>query len=268
MTGRVARLIGGDAAQTLQAWQHMNTTIGPSNTQRIFYRGLPATFAGSLGDQHPPGVALVISYKTQDHNVAAFVDSIPAKRYVTMIYHHEPEGPDYRDGAQFVSEFTAQSRLIRSRRKTSVRVAMCSALYPYRTGGQLRAITGQYLPGPDHVDYYLADVYQYDWNWPAHGLADHTPWLNWLRLVKGRGKRLGISEYGIGSLPDATNPVTPAMRNARIQADRDYLWRTFGGRLRMWCYWWQNRPNDIQSQFTDAPTVTTWRAIAHEKRTP
>lgn len=235
-------------------WTQANATIGPGKTHRYFYSSvLPTTF---FADGTPDDVTMIVSYKTPTVNVTSYVESIPDDRKVIMIYHHEPEN-DYATGAQFVEEFVMESALIRSCGRSNVRVAHAALCYRYpRNAGD-----GSFLPPPAAVDIYTADVYQFNWNWPTLGLSNFNEFQDWYTLVKDRGKPWGITEYGIGSMPGLY--FDPVRRNARIQIDAAYL--TTIRPFEMWSYWWENRPNDIQAQFTDAATIATWKGIETRK---
>jgi hypothetical protein len=269
---RVANLIGFAVAKG--TWATAEATIGPGDTHRLFYPGqLPTTFDG---DGTPSNITCIVSYKTMNTNVAAYVNSIPANRNVVMDYHVEPEN-DYTLGSTFVAEFKTQSDLIRAQGRSNVRVALISMTYPYRNGGPADVLAGNYLRGlGPYVDVFSCDVYQGSGGtsggaWPSNGLANYDRWLTWLSLVTnpavvGTVKPLAITEYGVD------DPVGNTARNTRIALDRDYLLAAFtpGGAsavsafgLQWWEYWWQDKPppDPNQSQFTDAATIATWQAI-------
>jgi Glycine-rich domain len=268
---RAAQLVGFDVEPG--TWAAANSVIGPGDTHRIFYSGqLPATFDG---DGTPSNITCVVSYKTQNTNVAAYVNSVPSNRNVVLIYHHEPEN-DYTSGATFVSEFKTQSTLIRAQGKSNVKVAMCAEAYAYRNGGPSDVAAGNYLAGlGSYVDMFTVDVYQGSggfaaWDWSSAGLANFDQWLNWVTLVTsasvvGTVQPLGISEYGVD------DPVGDTARHDRINLDWSYLLSAFtiGGAsaisaypLQMWCYWWIDKTGDPNpSKFTDAATITLWQSI-------
>ena len=255
------------------AWNTVNSQIGPGQTHRLFYSGaLPASFDA---DGTPADVTIVVSYKTQTTNVVSYINSIPAGRQVIVIYHHEPEN-DYGAGSQFVSEFKAQSTLIRAHAGANVKIAMCALGYQYGAGNNADAKAGNYLRGlGPYVDYFTIDVYQGQdgtgksgaWNWTANGLASDPDWLNWLKVVTnasivGTLRPVGITEYGI------YDPVGNAARNARLQLDAAYLTSSFpaaGGAISdfplcQWLYWYEANTTP-EPVFTDAATIATWQAI-------
>jgi hypothetical protein len=253
-TGTVAKLIGarGGPSNALANFTTADSTIGPLNCTKLFYSGsLPATFTNGTEAKLPSGVIPVVCYKTMDTNVAAYVKSVT--RDLWLVYHQEPEG-DYSQGATFVSEFTRQSALIRAQGNSHVKVVNCAGGYPYRSAGSSDVLSGNYIPPASSLDYYCKDVYQDPAaRWPSAGLSNYDEWLNWLKLVQGLGKPLGVTEYGIGLSGGA------AKRNSRIQQDCAYL-RTVG--IEMWQYWWVNMGSTATNyQFTDAATVDTWKKI-------
>lgn len=262
---RVAGLIGARAAATnsLPAFTAANTTIGPLDTTRLFYStSLPASM-GATETGLPPGVTPVVSYKTQDTNVANYVASVT--RPLWLIYHHEPEG-DYGPfgGAEFVSEFMGQSALIRAQGNPLVRVCMCSGGYQWETGQG--GSDGSYLPPPQAVDVYSQDVYQHQRGtgpnaWPSLGLENYGRFQNWLGFTGSSGRDLAITEYGIDA--DQLDPTNAAQtRNNRIIKDVGYLRDTLPG-LALLSYWWVPSATDKTQdyRFTDAATIDTWHQI-------
>jgi hypothetical protein len=246
---------GGDSTNALANFTNANNTIGPLNCTKIFYSGiLPAQFPGSVESTYPSTVTPVVCYKTVKTNVQSYVRSVT--RPLWLVYHQEPEG-DYATGAQFVSEFVSQAALIRQVGNPLVRVVYCAAGYPYRTGGDAQALAGNYIVPASSVDVYAKDVYQDKASlYPTQGLANYPIFQNWYNFVRPFGKPIAITEYGIGSTGTTTD------RNNRLQQDVGYL-RTLPN-LAMWQYWWANNNPPAPAtnwQFTDAPTISTWRAI-------
>lgn len=255
----VAPLIGarGGNTNSLALFNTANATIGPLNCSKIFYSTiLPAAFPGSVESTYPAAVTPVVCYKTMNTNVQSYVASVT--RPLWLVYHQEPEG-DYATGAQFVSEFMSQAVLIRQMNNPLVKVVYCAAGYPYRTGGDAQALAGNYIVPASSVDVYAKDVYQDKGAiYPSLGLSNYPIFQNWLAFVEGKGKPLAITEYGIGSTGTTTD------RQQRIALDCGYLRTLPPGQLAMWQYWWANQsPTDVtqQYQFTDAPTISTWRAV-------
>jgi hypothetical protein len=195
-------------------------------------------------------VVPVVSYNQATKNVVSYVRSV--SRPIWLAYRHEPEdGNQFRSGAVYVSQFEAQSRLIRSVGNHHVKVVSVNAGYAYRNGHGL-GLNGSYLPPASYVDAYALDLYQVccrGARWPAKGLASYDRFQNWLKLVGNRGKLLGLTEYGI--------EASPAVRDARIHADASYLRSRFGGKFGLWDYYYVG-----YWRFTDAATVQAWRSLA------
>jgi hypothetical protein len=247
-------------------WAAANAKLGPLRDQRIYYTGaLPSKYSGTDCSKLPAAVWCIISYGTPTVNVASYVSSIPASRNAVIIFGHEPEHPGaFRNGAAFVTAFTAQSALIRhaAGKAANVRVAMASETYQY--GGKgfgSRGLGCSFIPPAGDVDYYYAD--NYETTPTGKGLATDPKWLNWLNCVKNHGRRLGLAEYGLGTCNGTSKRV------ATLQADATYL-RTrlpaiTGFRTQLWSYFWSSRGTKSGScndgQFTDSATISAWRGI-------
>lgn len=239
---RAATIIGAHAID----WPAANQRIGPLQDQRLFHQtSLPASFIGSDGDKLPAGVTAVISYKTQNTNVASFIRSIPANRPVIMIYHHEPENEYGGNGAQFVSEFVGQSKLIRANAKSNVRVAMAAETYDYTNGRP--GVNCSFIPPASSLDFYLADHYRHNPN--GTSLASDPKWVGWQKCVNGKGRYEGLAEYGLG------NGTPPAMRAKTMAADDAYL-KANHPHFYLWSYWYVG--GDL---FTDQATINEWKSI-------
>jgi hypothetical protein len=261
-TTSAAWVVGARAAN----WAAANSKIGPLRDQRIYYTGaLPSKYSGTDCSKLPAAVWCIISYGTPTVNVASYVSSIPASRNAVIIFGHEPEHPGaFRNGAAFVTAFTAQSALIRhaAGKAANVRVAMASETYQY--GGKgfgSRGLGCSFIPPAGDVDYYYAD--NYETTPTGKGLATDPKWLNWLNCVKNHGRRLGLAEYGLGTCNGTSKRV------ATLQADATYL-RTrlpaiTGFRTQLWSYFWSSRGTKPGScndgQFTDSATISAWRGI-------
>lgn len=246
--GPAAVMVG---ARSSNGFTSAEQSLGPLGAARFYSSGaLPANFGKSPASRLPSGVVPVISYNTLNTNVVSYVKSV--NRPIWLAYQHEPEDHHkFASGAAYVSQFEAQSKLIRSAGNPDVKVVTINAGYAYRTRGGL-GLDGSYLPPASYVDAYALDLYQVCCTgdrWPADGLADYDMFQNWLKLVAFRGKPLGLTEYGI--------EASDAVRDARIQADASYLRSEFGGQFELWEYFWVGI-----WQFTDAATVATWRSLA------
>lgn len=255
---RIATWIGARGT----AWTTANSTIGPLQTQRVFYSTtLPTTFAKSQCAPLPGNVMCIVSYKTANTNVASFVSSIPAGRGapVMMVFHHEPEN-DFPSGADFVSEFDAQSAAIRAAARSAglstgptgeVEVDMTAGSYQYGTASR-HGYDCSYIPPASAVDHYTVDVYQGE----LGGLAKNTGFVRWLTCTRGKGINRGITEYGLGDCQGNT------AREQDMAADAAYL-PTVLPHLYLLEYWWVNTTSacDQSWQFTDAATIAEWKSI-------
>jgi hypothetical protein len=255
---RVATWIGARATD----WTTANATIGPLQTQRVFYKTtLPATFAASQCGPLPSDVMCIVSYKTPDTNVASFVASIPAGRTapVMIIFHHEPEA-DFPSGADFVAEFDAQSAEIRAAARGAglttgpageVEVDMAAGSYQYGASSR-HGYDCSYIPPASDVDHYTVDAYQGQ----LGGLAKNAGFVRWLSCTQGKGIIRGITEYGLGACQGN------AAREQDMASDLAYL-PTVLPKLYLLEYWWENTTSscDQEWQFTDAQTIAEWQSI-------
>jgi hypothetical protein len=263
---RAAMLIGADAGQSGAAanWTTAEETLGSLQVDKIFYRlGLPPSYSGSTCAELPEDAVCLIAYKTPTTNVASFVSSIPADRAVVMIFHQEPEG-DFPSGADYVTQFEAQSALIRQAAGDSpnVFVADDASTVQYLPGS---AGTGcSYIPPPAYADFYLADHYQ-----PRPSGQDlpngqnGDDWTAWLNCVRPTHKPIGLGEYGLG----VCGADGDATRAQSLLADNSYLKdlpSVIGAPVLTWNYWWVGDGTSGGSckeyQFNGAIT-SVWRSI-------
>lgn len=246
--GRAAKIIGARAKDFDEAL----AKLGPLENQRLFWKAsLPANFTKTPGHDLPKGVTAVVSYKEPTTNVKSFLQSIPADRPVIMIYHHEPEEEYGGNGKKFVAEFVAQSKLIRSVAGANVKVAMAAMTYQYDKNRN--GVGCDYIPPPESVDYYLADNYV---DTPdGDGLAKDPEWLGWLGCVEGKGKPLGLAEYGLGT--GAGN----AVRAQTMRRDDAYIKANFPDFV-IWSYWWVDMGGKQNYKFTDAAGIAAWKSIS------
>lgn len=262
---RAATLIGGHGdGNTAAAWVTANGTVGPMQTAKIFYSGaLPATFPGSICDQHPAGVVCEIAYKTQMTQAAitSFVSSIPSSRDVVLVYHQEPEG-DYTSGSQFITEWEQQAGFIRTAAAGAPNIFVADNAGGYNYGtGRLAADCSYVAPG---ADIYLEDHYMN----PTDGLdMAHTAgiqasiWTNFLSCVNqvSPGAPVGIGEYAANSGAKGFDPTAPAVASM-ITADDAYLKTITGNPV----FWWANWYDHTLAQGDYAPWsaagISAWKA--------
>jgi hypothetical protein len=91
------------------------------------------------------------------------------------------------------------------------------------------------------------------------GLATDAPFMGWYNLVKDRGKPLVFAEYGVGVNPVGyTADNWSAQRAATFKADK--LWIAAHPAFDTVLYWYNTGARG-DWRFTDAASVTAWRAI-------
>ena len=295
---RAATLIGAkDPSTDGSAWSTMNSTVGPSQVDKMFYSGsLPSTYAssncGSLQSSHP-NVTCVQAYKTPDTNVAAYVASIPADRNVILVFHQEPEGDTFANGpdgcnagtdsGNFVCEDKAQANLVHGAVTASNRANVWfsddSSGYNYGTG---RTGDGCAWTVPSsYVDIYLMDHYMNPVdgsNSQVYGTAgQHSEFTNWIGCVGPQNKPVGFGEYGTncktGMNPD-DNLVEQTFAADAALLQGESFQGTAGGvntatytrPFVNWMYWWYNNTDNCQFQPGASPdgTGVTNQWIANE----
>lgn len=288
---RAATLIGGDGGSDGDAgpWTTANNTIGPLQTDKIFYnpaagRPLPSTFPGSTCDSLPANVVCLITYKpidptnytTIDPTVTSFVRSIPSDRTVIMIYYNEPENINNNiSGSTFVTEYEHEVGVVRQAANDAPNVftAMAAMAYEYRNpspgdpGGDARNCS--YIPPPQYTDFYLIDAYQAMTT--GKDLANETTgeWNNWLSCVSGYNKPIGLAEYGLGT--QTSSCINGGTREESMVADDAYLESlagssTINAPVIMWEYWWADDSAKTGDpcknwKFTDSTTINNWQSI-------
>lgn len=274
---RAAELIGADggADGSVSDWLDANKTIGPLQSDKVFYRTLPASFGGSTCDELPAPTVCFVDYRNMNTNVTSFVSGIPAGRTVVMIYHGEPEGKvfTYQDktgGPAYVAEFEHQVSLIGAGAKEApnIFISMDASAYGYRPGGP--GLGCGFIPPPSYVDFYLIDHYQLEPNGSAVSQgAGEGPgeWQSWLNCVSGYGKPIGLAEYGLGTCGEQNS----TLRQASIAATAPYLESLPGSSaldapVLVWSYWWVDESGRTGNkcadwQFTRSATIQAWHSI-------
>ncbi len=284
---RVAQYVGAmcslvnDCPTSVSSWMGIGqaTFGGALCSNKMFYSGtqtMNTWQSGHLKTDNesaiPPHSLVVITFKDgQIPSLPSYVSSIPPGRPVWMCYWQEAEDSfpngDYKT---FVANFIKAAKAIRSVGNPNVKILQNCAGYQYGVNGSTAA-QGLWVVDPEWVDFYSIDCYQNQaaGNWPSQGLANYPEFQNWLKIFAGRGRPLGITEYGV----NACNG--DAARNIRIQQDCAYLRQAFYGPhpvspfpLALWQYWWSNCSAGVlqtsctkQHQFTDAATISTWWQI-------
>jgi hypothetical protein len=197
--------------------------------------------------------------------LTAFIQSIPhTVKAVGFTFDSEPEAtwaPGTGTGG-FITAYQGQANIIHgAQANTPVKLYMMTSSYTaaYATGGN--GLTGGYIPGPSFVDVYSMDFYDRKGFNVGSDMGSTVQWLNWLKLVKGFGKPIGMSEYGLSGYG------SDAAQTTRLQADIAYLKTAFGPGgtvsqlpLFVWLYW-----NTASGGINDmlGPNVkATWAGVA------
>jgi hypothetical protein len=286
---RAATLIGAkDPSTDGSEFGYANSMIGPLQADKLFYgnsRALPARYSASTCNNLPWDVTCVLAYKVPTTNVASFVSSIPAGRNTILIWHQEPEHDPFpghcgSSGANFVCEFEAQARLIRSHttpvNRANVWIADNATTYQYDPGTNFNSGGAEgscaYTVPSRYVDFYLADIYESSGNRTRGGTLEDSPtWKGWLSCVLPQNKPIGLAEYGVNCETSANEAST----HEAMAADDRYLRnqsfvpagssRAFSRPVVLWEYWWYDNGGE-RCQFTPsggpggALAVQQWRA--------
>lgn len=285
---RAATLIGAkDPSSDGSAWGTMNSTVGPSQVDKMFYSGaLPSTYAASncasVQDAHP-NVTCVQAYKTPDTNVAAYTASVPAGRNVVIVFHQEPEGDTFANGpdgcnagnnaGNFVCEDKAQANLVHgavtAANRANVFFSDDSSGYNYGNG-RTGADCSWTVPS-SYIDLYFMDHYMNPvdgQNSEVYGTTgQHSEFTNWVGCVGPQNKPIGWGEYGTncnaGLNPDATAvEQTFAADNTLLESEsfdstvNGAAGPTYHLPFVDWMYWWYDNGNNCQFQPGASPDGT------------
>lgn len=265
---------GPQGAPTLAQFNACKSALGPFGCYKFFFPTVPSTWVGTLMDQistSVPGIFCYISWGTVTSaaTIKNFILSIPTNiAAVGFTFESEPEHS--MSASTYVNGFMNQAAAIKAvQPQTPVQLVMMTAAYTdfYQTGGG-----NSYIPPPSTttqagVDVYGMDFYDRHGHWAGNDMGSTTAWINWTNHVKGFGKPIALTEYGISG-------ATAADQNTRLQADWNYLKSAFGPGgsisqlpLYSWLYWNTNGlsfttvTGDI-TQMLSAPMQQTWKGIA------
>lgn len=257
-TTPIANLVGARVFD----WRSANRDVGPLQTQRIYHRSLPASFAGTQESRLPSGVVPIVSYDVGTVDVTSYVRSVD--RLVMLIFRYNPEAR--MSAADFTSAFEEQSRLIHSVHNRNARVAVSALTYQYQMSVNAAATRCEYVPPPVYVDYYLAAVYE-----PyLQGITrtDHGGFVVWQHCTNGLLRPRGLVEYGLGlGIRGSTSCEPESERTNVLRDDMGYL-RDNLPDLAVLEYWWattaSSPPCSRSWQFAaGSSTGDLWRAIAN-----
>ncbi len=248
--GARVRTVGSTGPELASSFRNASAAKGPWDITRAFYGTLPT----SEQPITPKGGVDVVSYKTPQKNLAAYVATMRKQDLIT--WHHEPEGPKdgftpagYRNA--FVKEYAAAHQA-----RASVKFGMISGGFQWREGNP--GYGGGFLPPKGSVDWLGFDSYR-----TGAGarnavvpLTQVAEFQSWYAIAKTYGVPLYVTEYGRGS---TTVPGSGDQRPSVIRADHDYLTaNNFAG----WIFWYPENGIDKQWYFTDSSSLAALRSVS------
>lgn len=284
---RAARLIGAYSDD----WPLANSTIGPLQTNKFFYRYLPPSYRHTTSNGqpgcgakngagkwiYPPSrVTCIIVYNHPNYHLQKFIQSIPSGRQVIISYCNEPEGTNNRPrhcgygSAQFKATFKEQSALIHQydHGARNIRIAQISETWEYVPGSSHdnggRAPDCHYIvpAGEDpYLNLYLADIYEPHLK-QDRSLGGDVQWTTWAKCTRGRGLVRGIAEYAVMCrVANETENGGKSIVAATLADDDAYLKANFP-RLAVWEYWYTRQSgNGDGCAFTNPQAIKEWKAI-------
>jgi hypothetical protein len=217
---RAALMIGAYQTGDM-TWKNANSTIGPLQSEKIFYtegQDFPASWDSSSNTcynieqdytDHSKWPACIIAFKDRETEgqFQSFLADMPTDQTVIFVFHQEPEGDSFphdssscdqgttSDSVEFTCEFAQEAGAIQTavdpqhdNRTENVFTAEDSSSIKYATGG-VGASCGWIAPSG--ADFYLVDHYERGW---ANGTNLHMQtgdttgvaaqqWNNWLSCV-------------------------------------------------------------------------------------
>ncbi len=198
--------------------------------------------------------------------ITTFCNSVPAGQLVAFSWQSEQEGPG-NTGAGSATRAQFQTGMancfagmhasgsVNSKNMFNI----TSSYMPFYQGGG----DTSWLPPPSVMDGYGADEYYHLGSPPANGLQDDAKFQNWLSKVRGFGKPLALTEYGID-----INNGTAAVRDQYLQRDVNWVNQNFGpGKavsqfpLFGWMYWDKKTQTPNYGPLTDATAINIWGAM-------
>jgi hypothetical protein len=276
---------GPQGAPTLARFNSCVSTFSPMGCYKFFFTALPSSWVGTLMDQitSSAGGQNTFCYISWGTTVSAtviknFVLSIPSKiPSVGFVYESEPEAS--MSGTTYVNNFLNQAAAVRAvqPQTTTQLIMLTSSLTSYYRNPPS---TGQaaYIPPPSTsaqagVDVYGMDFYDHHSDWVGSSMSSSLGWVNWVNHVKGFGKPIALTEFGI------SGAGSDAAQNTRLQANWNYLKTAFGPGgsisqlpLFLWLYWNTGGTSfsltdpgsglTVQNEMLGPATQATWKGIA------
>jgi hypothetical protein len=289
---------GPQGAPTVSQLTTCNSAFGPAGYTKFFYSsGGSGIYTGYLGGDINgggtsgwstsggsagytpaaitaaiPGIFIIISWgvKMSATAISNFVGSIPTTvAEVGFSFQSEPENAyALSAGSTFVADWTDQANKIRAAQATTpVKLTLITSHYEgnYQNG---TLTNSSFIPPASVVDAYGLDFYDRAAYAAGPDMSTNKAWVVWTGFVKGLGKPLALTEYGISG-------YTATAQNSRLQADWQYIQNAFGTGgtlskypLYAWLYWNTNgtslstsSPGTNINQMLSTAMQQQWAAI-------
>lgn len=242
-----------------QGLARADRTYGPLEMVRVFYTGLPPSWAGSRADV--ANRTVVVSFKAlpldilagkHDAQLSTWFASAPRTRDTYWVYYHEPEdniaagnftAADYRAAWRRLAglaDRTGNSRL------HATLVLMCYSVNP-ASGRNWR----DYYPGGDVIDVLGWDCYNY-----GRKKGEYAPPANIyaksIEVSRAAGKPFGYAETGSTLLPEDTG----AGRAAWLRSVGAYL----SSQNPLWVSYFDSMLS-VDFRLLDSPSQQAWQSI-------
>jgi hypothetical protein len=298
--GYVGVNTGPQGAPTVAQFNACASTLGPFGYYKVFYSaGGSGIYTGYLGGDvngggttgwtsglegqvttsvdGGPGVFVVVCWGVlmSAAAISNYISNIPHNiTEVGFSFQSEPENAyGLSAGAQFVADWHDQAQKIRAcQAGTPVKLTLITSHFEghYQDG---TLTNSSFIPPASDVDVYGFDFYDRKNYWVGSDMSTNKAWTVWTGFVKGLGKPLALTEYGI------SGAGTDAAQNTRLQADLTYLKAAFGPGgslssfpLYCWLYWNTGglsfaltdpvTGKPIINEMLGAGTQATWAGIA------
>jgi hypothetical protein len=228
------------------AWNQANTSIGPLQSDKIFFGGGSPALPGNWKSKTNKCYELEQSHKNlatwptcvinladfeNKTQITDFLTDLPAAQTVIMVYHGEPEGKTFQrcpakaipvgDAANFVCYFGLESGYVRSAAvklglTENVFTADDAASHEYGNhGAGMYPERCAWIAPSSEADFYFVDHYERGWANGTNlsvqnGQANVAQqWNNWLGCVDNSTKPIGLAEYGLCAGTSSCNKGTP-----------------------------------------------------------
>ncbi|HET8660398.1 MAG TPA: DNRLRE domain-containing protein [Micromonosporaceae bacterium] len=242
-----------------QGLARADRTYGPLEMVRVFYPGLPPSWAGSRADV--ANRTVVVSFKAlpldiiagkHDAQLSTWFASAPRTRDTYWVYYHEPEdniaagnftATDYRAAWRHLAGLanrTGNSRL------HATLVLMCYSLNP-DSGRNWR----DYYPGGDIIDVLGWDCYNYGRKKGEYA-SPASIYGKSIEVSRATGKPFGYAETGSTLLPEDTG----AGRAAWLRSVGTYL----NSHNPLWVAYFDTMLS-VDFRLLDSPSQQAWQSV-------